>query len=139
MTSDCSLISVYLPVLPVFAWCAQKVVLIWSAEEFNEHMMQKLVKTVKNTEIKKKKSNVKFCLELSHIYKAVLKFNYHAELLLFLIFIFLLFVMLLFLYFQWNHWWWIWWRRCYSPTKSFSCSKLKHGIKLKTITFEASG
>ena len=47
--------------LPVFAWCAHKIVLFWSAEQFNEHIMQKLVKRGKFTEINIK-SDVKFWL-----------------------------------------------------------------------------
>ena len=58
MTSDCLLISVY---LPVFAWCAHKIVLFWPAEQFYEHIMQNSVKTGKYTEINKQ-SDVKFWL-----------------------------------------------------------------------------
>ena len=47
--------------LPVLAWCAHKIVLFWSAEQFYEHIMQKLVKTGKYTEINKQ-SHVKFWL-----------------------------------------------------------------------------
>ena len=57
LTSDCLLISVY---LPVFAWCDDEIVLFWSAEQFYDHI-QKTVKTGKNTEINKQ-SNVKFWL-----------------------------------------------------------------------------
>ena len=47
--------------LPVFAWCAHKIVLLWSAEQFYEHIMQKPVKPGKYTEINKQ-SDVKFWL-----------------------------------------------------------------------------
>ena len=56
----CWFLCIYL-FLPVFAWCAHKIVLFWSAEQFYEHIMQKLVKTGKYTEINKK-SDVKFWL-----------------------------------------------------------------------------
>ena len=46
LRSDCLLISVY---LPVFALCAHKFILFWCAEQFYEHIMQKLVKTQKST------------------------------------------------------------------------------------------
>ena len=45
----------------VVAWYDHKIVLFWSAEQFYDHIMQKLVKTGKNTEINKQ-SNVKFWL-----------------------------------------------------------------------------
>ena len=60
MTSDCLLIYVFL-FLPVFVWCDHKIVLFWSAEQFYDHIMQKLVKTGKNTEFNKQ-SDVKFWL-----------------------------------------------------------------------------
>ena len=44
--------SIYL-FLPVFAWCAHKIVFFWSAEQFYEHIIEKLVKTGKFTEINK--------------------------------------------------------------------------------------
>ena len=47
--------------LPVFAWSDHEIVLFWYAEQFYDHIMQKLVKTGKNTEINKQ-SDVKFCL-----------------------------------------------------------------------------
>ena len=47
--------------LPVFAWCAHKIVLFRPAEQFYEHIMQKQVKTGKYTEIDKQ-SHVKFWL-----------------------------------------------------------------------------
>ena len=50
MTSDCLF-------LPVFAWCALKIVLFSSAEQFYEHIMQELVKTEINIQ-----SDVKFWL-----------------------------------------------------------------------------
>ena len=50
LTSDCLLISVY---LPVFAWFDHKIILFWSAEQFYDHIMQKQIKTGKNTEINK--------------------------------------------------------------------------------------
>jgi hypothetical protein len=56
-------------VLPVFAWCAHKIVLFWSAEQFYEHIMQKQVKPGKYTEINKQ-SDVKFWLNWMK-YKAV--------------------------------------------------------------------
>ena len=60
---DCLLIFVFLPMfLPVFAWCDLKIVLFWSAEQFHGHIMQKLVKTGKYTEINKQ-SYVKFWLD----------------------------------------------------------------------------
>ena len=58
MTSDCLLISVF---LPVFAWCDHKIVLQIKTKQFYDHIMQKLVKTGKNTEINKQ-SDVKFWL-----------------------------------------------------------------------------
>ena len=45
LTSDCLLISVY---LPVFAWCDHKIVLQIKTNQFYDHIMQKLVKTDKN-------------------------------------------------------------------------------------------
>ena len=60
LTLDCLLISVDLPVLPVFA-CDHKIVLFLSADQFYDHIMQKLVKTGKNTEINRQ-SDVKFWL-----------------------------------------------------------------------------
>ena len=44
LTSDCLLISVY---LPVFAWFDHKIVLFWSAGQFYDHNMWKKVKTGK--------------------------------------------------------------------------------------------
>ena len=41
LTSDCLLISVF---LPVFAWCDHKIVLFWSAEQFYDQVMQELRK-----------------------------------------------------------------------------------------------
>ena len=58
LTSDCLLISVF---LPVFAWCDHKIVFFWSAEQFYEHIMQELEKTGKYTDINKQ-SDVKFWL-----------------------------------------------------------------------------
>ena len=55
---DCLLISVY---LPVFAWCAHKIVLEIKTKQFYVHIMQKLLKTGKYTEINKQ-SHVKFWL-----------------------------------------------------------------------------
>ena len=55
---NCLLISAF---LPVFAWCDHKIVFDWSAEQFYDHIMQKLVRTGKNTEINKQ-SHVKFWL-----------------------------------------------------------------------------
>ena len=46
----------------VLAWPDQKIVLLWSAEQFYDHIMQKRLKTGKNTEINKQ-SNVKFWLD----------------------------------------------------------------------------
>ena len=46
--------------LIVFA-CDHKIVLFWSAEQFYAHIMQKLVKTGKNTEVNKQ-SDVSFGL-----------------------------------------------------------------------------
>ena len=54
LTSDCLLISVFLP-------SDHKIVLFWSAEQFYDHIMQKPVKTGKNTEINQQ-SYVKFWL-----------------------------------------------------------------------------
>ena len=57
----CWFLCIYL-FLPVFAWCCDhKIVLFWSAEQFYDHIMQKLVKTGKNTEINTQ-SDVKFWL-----------------------------------------------------------------------------
>ena len=50
LTSDCLLISV---VLPVFAWCDHNIVLQIKTKQFYDHIMQKLIKTGKNTEINK--------------------------------------------------------------------------------------
>ena len=61
-TSDCLLISVYLPVLLVFAWCDHKIVLQIKLKHFYEHNMQKLAKTSKYTKINKQ-SHVKFWLD----------------------------------------------------------------------------
>ena len=58
LISDCLLISVF---WQVFAWCDHKIVFFWSAEQFYDHIMQKLVKTGKNTEVNKQ-SDVKFWL-----------------------------------------------------------------------------
>ena len=54
LTLDCLLISVF---LPVFAWCDHKIVLFWSAEQFYDDVIQKLVKTKIN-----KQSDVMFWL-----------------------------------------------------------------------------
>ena len=61
LTWDCLLISVYLTVLPVFAWCAHKIFLQIKTKQFYAHIMQKLVKTGRYTEINKQ-SHVKFWL-----------------------------------------------------------------------------
>jgi hypothetical protein len=47
--------------LPVFAWCDHNIVLQIKTKQFYDNIMQKLVKTGKNTEINKQ-SNVKFWL-----------------------------------------------------------------------------
>ena len=47
--------------LPAFAWCDHKIVLQIKKKQFYDHIMQKLVKTGKYTEINKQ-SNVKFWL-----------------------------------------------------------------------------
>ena len=59
LTSHCLLISVF---LPVFAWCAHRMVLLIKTKQFYEHIMQKLVKTGKYTEMNKQ-SDVKFWLD----------------------------------------------------------------------------
>ena len=46
LTIDCWLISVY---LPVFALCAYKIGFFLFAEQFYDHIMQKMVKTQKST------------------------------------------------------------------------------------------
>jgi hypothetical protein len=50
--------------LPIFAWCVHEIVLFCTAEQFYEHIIQKLVKTGKYTKINKQ-SNVKFWLNWS--------------------------------------------------------------------------
>ena len=62
LTSDCLLISMFLPILPVSACCDHKIVLQIKTKQFYDHIMQKLVKTGKNTEINKQ-SNVNFWLD----------------------------------------------------------------------------
>ena len=65
LKSDCLLISVF---LPVFAWCDHKIVLFWSAEQYYEHIMQKLVKTQKLTNNPMSIFGlIKERMELSHI------------------------------------------------------------------------
>ena len=58
LTSNCLLISVF---LPVFAWCNHNIVLQIKTKQFYDHIMQKLVKTGKYTEINKQ-SYIKFWL-----------------------------------------------------------------------------
>ena len=48
LTSDCLLTFVF---LPVFALCDDKIVLQIRTKQFFDHIMQKLIKTGKNTEI----------------------------------------------------------------------------------------
>ena len=60
LTSNCLLISVYLPVFASSCMMLIKLVFL-SAEQFYEHIMRKLVKTGKSTEINKQ-SDVKFWL-----------------------------------------------------------------------------
>ena len=55
---DFCVFTIYL-FLPVFAWCAHKIVLLCSAEQFYDHIMQKPVKPCKYSEINKQ-SDVKF-------------------------------------------------------------------------------
>ena len=59
LTSDCLLISVY---LPVFTRCNHKTVLQIKTKQFHDHIMQELVKTGKYTEINKQ-SDVKVWLK----------------------------------------------------------------------------
>ena len=59
LTSDYLLISVF---LPVFTSCAHKIDLQIKTKQFCDHIMQKLVKTGKYTEINKQ-SDVKFWLK----------------------------------------------------------------------------
>ena len=59
LTSNCLLISVF---LPVFAWCDHNIVLQIKTKQFYDHIMQKLVKTGKNKEINKQ-SDVNFWLD----------------------------------------------------------------------------
>ena len=47
LTSNCLLISVFLPVLPVFAWCDHNIVLPIKTKQFYDHIMQELVETGK--------------------------------------------------------------------------------------------
>ena len=61
LTLDCLLISVFYLFLTVFAWCDHKIVLQIKTKQFYDHIMQKLVKTGKYTEINKQ-SIVKFWL-----------------------------------------------------------------------------
>ena len=56
----CWFLCIYLFLL-VFAWCAHKIVLQIKTKQYYEHIMQKLVKTGKYTEINKQ-SHVKFWL-----------------------------------------------------------------------------
>ena len=58
LTSDCLLMSVF---LPVFAYCDHNIVLQIKTKQFYDHIMQKLVQTGKYTEINKQ-FNVKFWL-----------------------------------------------------------------------------
>ena len=61
LTSDCQLIMCIYLFLPAFAWFAHKIVLQIKTKQFDEHIMQKLVRTGKFTEINKQ-SHVKFWL-----------------------------------------------------------------------------
>ena len=63
----CWFLCIYL-FLPVFAWYDHKIVLFGSAEQYHDHIMQKLVKTGKNI----KQAYVKLWLKLNRICSCIL-------------------------------------------------------------------